>query len=75
MKAILTIGFVMIFSVMAAQTPDYASYPSYDGKDLGLKYSPTVSTFKVWSPSATKMELFIYKQGIGGGPISTHEMK
>lgn len=75
MKAILTIGFVMIFSVMAAQTPDYASYPSYDGKDLGLMYSPTVSTFKVWSPSATKMELLLYKQGIGGSPISTHEMK
>ncbi|MCC6723674.1 MAG: hypothetical protein IT258_04140, partial [Saprospiraceae bacterium] len=26
------------------------NFPSYNGKDLGLTYTPKASTFKVWSP-------------------------
>lgn len=75
MKAFLTFNFLLLFVSMVAQTPDFASYPSYEGKDLGLTYSPAVSTFKVWSPAASKMELLLYKQGTGGQAISITEME
>ncbi|MDF0727033.1 type I pullulanase [Cytobacillus sp. S13-E01] len=32
----------------------------YDGKDLGLTYSSTSSTFKLWAPTATKVSASIY---------------
>lgn len=53
---------------------DYANYPSYNGKDLGLTYTPEQSIFKVWSPVASKMRLLVYNKDIGGTPASTHSM-
>lgn len=35
----------------------------YDGKDLGVTYSAEGSTFKVWAPTAEKVELNIYNLG------------
>jgi len=39
---------------------DFVDYPSYKGDDLGISYSPTASTFKVWAPSASQLRLKIY---------------
>lgn len=41
-------------------------YPIYTGKDLGVVYSPTSTTFKVWAPTASTVKLRLYKEGIGG---------
>jgi pullulanase len=39
-------------------------YPTYNGNDLGLSYTPQSSTFKVWSPIAQKVTLRFYKEGV-----------
>lgn len=49
-------------------------FPSYAGSDLGLSYSEEKSTFKVWSPVASSIELKLYKTGEGGEPIKTYPM-
>lgn len=51
---------VQFFFTAKAQKNGYDGYPVYQGKDLGLQWSPKQSIFKVWSPSATQMELRIY---------------
>jgi pullulanase len=35
-------------------------FPVYNGKDLGLTYTPTKSIFKVWSPPAAEVRLYIF---------------
>ena len=40
-------------------------YPVYTGKDLGVNYSPASTIFKVWAPTATAVNLRLYKEGSG----------
>ena len=35
----------------------FETYPVYEGKDLGLQYRPSASTFKVWAPAAEAMQI------------------
>lgn len=60
----------MLISMMkhSFSQPDYAGYPVYYEKDLGLTYSKEFSIFKIWAPTAEKGELLFYKDGIGGEP-------
>lgn len=37
---------------------------NYGGDDLGLQYSKERSKFKIWSPTANKVKLCLYKNGI-----------
>ena len=46
---------------------------NYTG-ELGAIYTPSATTFKVWSPVSTKIMLNIYEQGTGGKATS-YEMK
>ncbi len=57
--------------------PTYQSfeeYPVYQGDDLGLRYTPEKSTFKVWSPTAEVMELRLYDKALGGKVRKTLSM-
>lgn len=53
-------------------------YCTYRGNDLGCKYSEDKSTFKVWAPSASLVELKMYNTGTdfeeGKGVIGTERM-
>lgn len=49
-------------------------YPVYEGRDLGLTYSPQGSTFKVWSPEASAVKLNLYGTGLGGTLEASYEM-
>ena len=40
-------------------------YPVYAGNDLGLKYSASSSSFRIWSPTAEKVELLFYSSSLG----------
>jgi pullulanase len=40
-------------------------YPVYAGNDLGLKYSASSSSFRIWSPTAEKVELVFYSSSLG----------
>jgi len=53
----------------------FAEYPVYKGDDLGLTYSPTKSTFKVWAPTAEEAKISLYDAGEGGSPIQTQAME
>ena len=50
------------------------SYPVYNGKDLGLTYSPKAATFKIWAPTATAATLNLYKSDMGGNAIRSINM-
>ncbi len=51
---------------------------AYSGNDLGATYSPESTTFKVWSPKATAVELNLYATGSdveeGAKDLATHPM-
>lgn len=50
-------------------------YPVYHGNDLGVKYSPECSEFRLWSPAADCVALKIYEDGENGNAIETYAMQ
>jgi pullulanase len=58
-------GFVFFFIVLISNAQDYDAYPVYHGQ-LGLMYSKTVSTFRIWSPVAQEAKIIFYKDGAEG---------
>lgn len=71
-----TIMALSLFIPFIANTQQsrFDAYPVYNGKDLGLTYSPARSLFRVWSPVADKLELILYAEGLGGSPLQTIAM-
>ncbi len=51
------------------------TFPAYKGKDLGLTYSAKESRFRIWAPTATRAQLKLYSQPLGGAAIQTIELK
>ena len=47
----------------------------YSGSDLGAIYKKEKTTFKVWSPLASKVTLQLYKNGDKGQPIKEIAME
>lgn len=77
-QAFMLVGFLIPFLSSNSQVKDvrnYASYPVYTGRDLGLTYSAARSSFRIWAPTAEKVQLRLYAEGIGGGPLQEKEMK
>ncbi|MFK7908213.1 MAG: type I pullulanase [Chitinophagales bacterium] len=52
----------------------FEAYPKYEGTDLGLTYTPTVSTFKIWAPTASEAKINLYETGIDGEAIEAQNM-
>ncbi len=50
-------------------------FPVYNGKDLGLTYSPSNSVFKVWSPPADEVLVLFYDKPLESNPISHFNLK
>ncbi len=75
MKSILSLLFIVGCLAARTQSIDFSSYPAYTGKDLGLTYSATHSFFRIWSPPASRAQLLLYKESIGGEPLSVIDMK
>ena len=48
---------------------DFNTYPYYEGDDLGVLWSKEKTTFRIWAPTASQVELRIYKHGAGGSAI------
>lgn len=61
--------FIMLFVLIQqlltgkGEGQDFNSYPVYKGNDLGLKYTPHRSTFRIWAPTASQAELALYSSG------------
>ncbi len=49
----------------------YEDYPVYNGSDMGVRYSPKSTAFKVWAPNASDVKLRLYRSGDGGEAYST----
>ncbi|MEE0264203.1 MAG: type I pullulanase [Acutalibacteraceae bacterium] len=62
------------YEIQAAQYDEQAYY----GDDLGATYTPAKTTFKVWSPSASKVVVNLYATGsdteVGAKKLGTHNM-
>ena len=71
MAATLTLAFLSV----RPQTIDYNSYPVYTGNDLGLVYSASQSTFRIWSPPADNAQLLLYKNGLTETASQVVQMK
>lgn len=50
-------------------------YPVYTGDDLGLIYTPQASQFRIWSPTAEKVELLFYGSSLGSDKQLTFSME
>jgi pullulanase len=74
-KKVLIIFIIMLSTLFGySQYSNTQEYPVYTGNDLGLNYSPSSSTFKLWAPSAEKAEIIFYKSSLGDDEIETYEM-
>ena len=58
---ILILLFCITINKMDAQA--WKKYPIYNGNDLGVTYTPTSTTFKVWCPTASEVKLRLYSSG------------
>jgi pullulanase len=54
--------------------PAYDRYPVYAGKDLGLRYSPMASAFRIWSPTAQQARLILYANDSTTTPFKTVDL-
>ena len=70
------IAFVVLFAALngLAAQESKIDYPVYTGKDLGLTYTPSAATFKIWAPTATAAKLNIYKSDLGGTAVRSITM-
>ncbi|MBR2108506.1 MAG: type I pullulanase [Ruminococcus sp.] len=87
--AVVMLATMALVTVSAADTSSYStgaynnqnkyeggSY-TYNGEDLGATYSPSSTTWKVWSPAATKIQLKLYSTGsdreMGAKVLGVHD--
>ena len=59
----------------AQQSKPFSDYPVYMGRDLGVKYSPAKTVFKVWAPKASEVKLRLYQAGNGGEALNAIDLK
>ena len=45
---------------------DFSIYPSYQGSDLGVIWTPEKTLVKIWAPTAKMVEFRLYKDGKSG---------
>lgn len=75
-----TLLFIIFFTTMlkfaghAQPVGPFYNYPVYTGKDLGVKYAPFKTAFKVWAPKASEVKLRLYDAGDGGEAFITVNM-
>ncbi len=55
----------------------FTDYPVYDGDDLEVVYSPSKTTFKLWSPDCDDVKIRIYADGDSSDavPLESRHMK
>lgn len=70
----MLITFITQLFNVRSQPADFSSYPVYNGKDLGITYSPQRSIFKIWAPTASAAELRLYHSGTGNTSVGVFPM-
>lgn len=75
MKKITLAALFLLILACQPNEMTFDQYPTYDGNDLGITYSPQKTTLKVWSPPAEAMLLQLYEKGDGGEPLEELPLK
>ncbi len=52
----------------------FESYPTYEGNDLGMTYTASKTTIKVWAPTASELKLKLYHKGHDGSAFEEINM-
>ncbi|HRF38141.1 MAG TPA: hypothetical protein PK198_05095, partial [Saprospiraceae bacterium] len=69
--AIIFSAIMAIHQSCAPTSPGFSrfeEYPYYPEDDLGLRYTPSKSVFKLWAPTANAARISFYEQDMGGEP-------
>ena len=83
MSALLSLSVFSVVSTVDANAVSYSEMSAldqyaYSGEDLGAVYSKSSTTFKVWAPTASAVQIKRYKTGSdsesGAGVIETKDM-
>lgn len=53
---------------------DFINFPVYDGKDLGVQWTPGYTFIRVWAPTAKRILFRLYQEGLGGQAIKEFPM-
>ena len=74
--AIILLFYTMNFYAQTHHTEykSFTDYPVYEAYDLGLTYTSEGSTFKVYSPAVSRMNLYIYADGHTDSQLEKHAM-
>ncbi len=79
MKRILSVLlFAMLMNSCAEKKIPYTSYNEYPTPtkaNLWLSYNKESTTFRLWSPTADKIKLHVYKEGGAGLSLETHQLE
>ncbi len=54
---------------------DFSTYPVYDGDDLGVYWTPGKTNVRIWAPTASQVELFLYDMGKEGSPFAVFQLQ
>ena len=71
----LALGFFTACSTNNNNEMQFDEYPIYDGPDLGMIYTPKITSFRLWSPFADEVVVHFYENGEDGDPIKSMDMK
>ena len=76
MRRLYFFGTMFLIAIAAAAfTQADVKDPVYNGTDLGVIYSPSKTTFKVWAPEASGVKLRLYNKGQGGEALQSIDLK
>ncbi|MBX2927299.1 MAG: type I pullulanase [Saprospiraceae bacterium] len=69
---------ILMLSSCRPESPGFShfeEYPYYSDEDLGLRYTPSKSVFKLWAPTANAARLQFYDHPTTGEPVQTKDLK
>ncbi|QSE96070.1 type I pullulanase [Fulvivirga lutea] len=62
-KLIAAFSAILFGCKNGVEYSDFTKYPSPTEENLWVDYTPTATTFKLWSPTAEEVKLLFYKDG------------
>ncbi|MCM1520723.1 MAG: type I pullulanase [Lachnoclostridium sp.] len=77
LPAVVTSGLavVMAFNVKAQNVDEvYFTYPTYDGDDLEMTVNANSTDFRLWSPKAEAVKLYLYPTDRNSAPVKEIDM-
>nr|WP_317399395.1 type I pullulanase [uncultured Gemmiger sp.] len=60
---------------MDFNSPQFARQYHYDGGDLGARLTDTGTRFRLWAPTAQRVQLRLYPEGVVSDPLECVEME